>query len=425
MRTISKVQEKSSKSLGDFLLCVYFLEIPNRENMLQDKKIAIVCDWIKDWGGAELVLSHILEVFPQADIYTSVFWQEKNPVFEGRKITTSFIQKIPFLNKSHKLALTLRPLAFESFDLSEYDIVISSTSAESKGVITKPDCLQICYCHTPTRYFWSHYHEYMSMMEFGILNPLAKWLMPKLIHKLRIWDFCAAQRPDYFLANSENTAARIKKYYDREATVLYPGIEIPQDSSHIHTTPLSTLSCQERWDSFYLAVGRCIPYKKFDLLVEAFNGNGKKLICVTNTDNKLYKKLKKISGPNIEWKLGISRDETQALFASAKAFLFPPEEDFGLVPLEAMAHGTPVIAYGKGGALETVVPKETGLRWDRSQATGLFFMEQTPESLNAAIEQFETMSFDSEAIKKHAKTFSKEVFQEKLVKFIQEKLISE
>lgn len=303
----------------------------------RDKKIAIICDWIKDWGGAELVLSHMLEIFPQADIYTSVFYQEKNPVFQGRNITTSFIQKIHFLNKGHKLALTLRPVAFESFDLSSYDIVISSTSAESKGVITKPNCLHICYCHTPTRYFWSHYHEYMSMLEFGFLNPLAKWLMPKLIGPLRKWDFIAAQRPDYFLANSHNTAQRIKKYYKREAEVLYPGIELSGDRSH--ETGLKK--------DFYLAVGRCIPYKKFDLLVNAFNTNGKKLICVTNTDNTLYRKLKKLSKPNIEWKLGISRDKTQELFASARAFLFPPEEDFGLVPLEAQAYGTPVIAYGK------------------------------------------------------------------------------
>ena len=250
-------------------------------------------------------------------------------------------------------------------------------------------------------------------MEFGVLNPLARWVMPKLIHKLRKWDFCAAQRPDYFLANSENTAARIKKYYGRESKVIYPGIEIPWDRSQ------ETGLMQD----FYLAVGRCIPYKKFDLLVEAFNQNGKKLVCVTNTDNKLYRKLQKISETNIEWKLDISRDETQELFANAKAFLFPPEEDFGLAPLEAMAHGTPVIAYGKGGALETVVSNETGLGWDRSQAaTGLFFTEQTPESLNRAIEQFEIMQFDEEYIKKHAAKFSKEIFQEKFIEYIEEKL---
>jgi hypothetical protein len=141
-------------------------------NNIQDKKIAIVCDWIKDWGGAEIVLTQLMEAFPNADIYSSIFFQEDNPLFKKRNVYMSFIQKIPLFNRSHKLALLLRPQAFESFDLSSYDVVISSSSAESKGVITKPDCLHICYCHTPTRYFWSHYEEYLSMMEFGILNPL-------------------------------------------------------------------------------------------------------------------------------------------------------------------------------------------------------------------------------------------------------------
>ena len=279
------------------------------------------------------MLEQMMELFPGADIYTSVFWQQDNPLFEGRTVTSSFIQKLPLLNKSHKLALTLRPQAFEGFDLRSYDIVISSSSAESKGVITKPGCLQICYCHTPTRYFWSHYDEYLSMMEFGLLNPLGKWIMPKLISKLRRWDFAAAQRPDYFLANSKNTQKRITQYYKRDSTVLYPSIDIFQ-------FPL-----QEAKQDYYLAVGRCIPYKKFDLLVETFNASGKKLVIATNTDNKLYKKLKKISKDNIEWKMSLPRVEIIELYASAKCFVFPPEEDFGLVPVEAQACGTPVIAY--------------------------------------------------------------------------------
>ena len=375
-------------------------------NTLKNKKIAIVCDWIKDWWGAELVLTHMLEIFPDADIFTSVFWQEWNPVFEGRKITTSFIQKIPILNKSHKLALTLRPLAFERFDLSAYDIVISSTSAESKWVITKPECLHICYCHTPTRYFWSHYHEFRDMMEFWILNPLAKCMMPAVVHKLRQWDFCAAQRPDIFLANSKNTQTRITKYYKRESIVLYPWIDI--------NCSLFPLRAKERiqdrnWD-FYLSVGRCIPYKKFDLLVDAFNKNGKKLVLVTNTDNALYKKLKAQSKSNIIWKLNISREETVKLYSQARAFVFPPEEDFGLVPLEAQACGTPVIAYEKWGALETVI------EWK----TGVFFDAQTSENLNRALEYFETLEFDSQAIRQHAEKFSKAVFQQNLLGVIAE-----
>lgn len=367
---------------------------------LENKKIAIVCDWIKDWWWAELVLAQLLEIFPKADIFTSVFFQKENPIFKWRKITTSFIQKIPILNKSHKLALTLRPRAFESFDLSNYDIVISSTSAESKWVITKPETLQICYCHTPTRYFWSHYHEYLKMMEFGILNFLWKWLMPKIVHNLRIWDFCASARVDYFLANSQNTASRIKKYYGRKSDVIYPCIDTKK------------FELQEKKEDFYLYVGRCIPYKKFDLIVDAFNKNSKKIIIVTNTNNKLYKKLKSISKENITWKLSISREETRDLFKRAKAFLFPPEEDFWLVPIEAMASWTPVIAYWKWWALETVEDKKT---W-------LFFEKQTAESLNKAIEEFEKMKFDAKKIREYSLKFDKKEFEKNILKFVKEKL---
>ena len=366
----------------------------------QDKKIAIICDWINDWGWAEVVLEQLLEAFPNADIFTSVFWQQENPIFEWRKITTSFIQKIPFLNKSHKLALMLRPLAFESFDLSEYDVVISSTSAESKWVITKPDCLQICYCHTPTRYFWSHFHEYMNMLEFGILNPIGKWLMPKMVHKLRIWDFCASKRPDEFIANSYNTAGRIRKYYKREAEVIHPCI----DTSKFNIS-------EKSWD-YYFYIGRCIPYKKFDLLIDSFNKNGKKLIIATNTDNKLYRELKNKSKENIQWKFNASRNDIQKYFSEAKAFIFPPEEDFGLVPVEAMASWTPVIAYGKWWALETVI----------SEKTGIFFEKQTVESVNHAIEIFEWKKFDKMVIREHAEKFDKNVFKEKLYNFIENKL---
>lgn len=362
-------------------------------------RVAIVCDWIKDWGWAELVLSHLLEIFPEADIYTSVFFQENNPVFKDRKVVTSFIQKIAFLNKSHKLALTLRPLAFESFDLSWYDLVISSTSAESKWVITKPETLHICYCHTPTRYFWSHYHEYLNMMEFGLLNPLWKWLMPRIVHKLRQWDFVASKRPDYFIANSENTAKRIKKYYNRDAKVIYPGLD------------LSEFKIDNKKEDFYLYIGRCIPYKKFDLLVDAFNQNGKKIILVTNTDNKLYRALKSKSKENIAWKLNPTRYEIALLYSKAKAFVFPPEEDFGLVPLEAQVSGTPVIAYSKWGALETVIDGKTGI----------FFSEQTTESLNNAIDKFEDMKFDFVEVREHGEQFSKEKFKQDLLKFIEEK----
>lgn len=364
------------------------------------KKIAIVCDWIKDMWWAEVVLKQLTEIFPYADIFTSVFFTKNNEIFKGRKIITSFIQKIPFLNKSHKLALFLRPLAFESFDFSEYDIVISSSSAESKWVITKPNTVHICYCHTPTRYFWSHYHEYLNMMEFGILNFMWKWLMPKIVHKLRIWDFCAAQRPDYFIANSQNTLLRIKKYYNRKSEVIRPCIDT------------SEFIFNEEKKDFYLYIWRCIPYKKFDLIVDSFNENWKEIILVTNTDNKLYNNLKLKSKKNIKWKLNITSIEKKELYSNAKAFIFPPDEDFWIVPIEAMASWTPVIAYRKWWALETVIDLKT---W-------VFFDEQNIESLNTAIEKFEKMSFDYKEIRKHAEIFDIKIFKNKILEFIERKL---
>lgn len=369
-------------------------------DMLQNKKIAIICDWLKDFGWAEIVLEHLLEIFPQADIYTSVFFMKEKKIFQWRKIFTSFIQKIPLLGRSHKLALMLRPQAFESFDLSWYDIVISSSSAESKGVITKPDTIHICYCHTPTRYFWSHYHEYLSMMEFGVLNPLAKWLMPKIVHQLRLWDFYASKRVDYFLANSENTAKRILKYYKRESTTVYPWIDtekIPFDT-HKH--------------DYYFYNGRCIPYKKFDLVVDAFNKNGKKIIICTNTKNRLAKRLQKISKSNITWKFDLSNEEINTFLSQAKWFIFPPEEDFGLAPIFAMASGTPVIAYGKWWAKETI----------EAWKTGIFFENQTTRSLNNAIDEFERMQFDYEYIRNYSFKFDKTLFQTQILDFIKNKI---
>jgi len=351
-------------------------------------------------GWAELVLAQLLEIFPKADIYTSVFFQENNPIFQKRKIITSFIQKIPLLNKSHKLALFLRPIAFESFDFTWYDLVISSSSAESKWVITKPETLHICYCHTPTRYFWSHYHEYLNMMEFGLLNPLVKLIMPKIVHKLRQWDFVASKRVDYFIANSKNTANRITKYYKRESKVINPWIDLDE------------FELNEEKEDFYLYVWRCIPYKRFDLIVDTFNKNWKRLILVTNTDNKLYRSLKARSEENIEWRLNITKNELIGLYKNAKAFLFPPEEDFWIVPIEAQACGTPVIAFWKWWSLETVIEWKT---W-------IFFQKQTEESLQEAITKFELMMFNYNEIRKNSERFWKENFRKEILDFVNEKI---
>ena len=367
---------------------------------IDNKKIAIVCDWIKDMGWAETVLEQFLEIFPKADIFTSVFFQKNNVLFNKKTIKTSFIQKIPFLNKHHKLALIFRPLAFESFDLSKYDIVISSSSAESKWVITKPNCLHICYCHTPTRYFWSHYHEYLNMMEFWFFNFFWKIFAPRIIQKLRTWDFIASSRVDFFIANSINTSNRISKYYKRKSSVIYPCIDTKQ------------FIFNEKKQNFYFYIWRCIPYKKFDLIIDSFNKNWKKLILATNTNNKLYKKLKSKSNSNITWKLKITQEEKIQLYGSAKALLFPPEEDFWLVPIEAMACWTPVIAYKKWWAIETVIDWETGL----------FFEKQTVSSLNEKIKKFEKIKFDYKKIRNYSLKFDKKHFKSKILKFINEKI---
>ena len=366
---------------------------------LKHKRIAIVADWLIDFGWAELVISHLLEIFPDADIYTSVCFMN-HPMLAGRKIYTSWLQKIPFLNRRHKLAGILRPFAFRSFDLSQYDIILSSSSAESKhaGYIKRwTQTKHFCYCHTPIRYYWSHYEEYRNMMEFWFLNPIARFMLDSLIWCLRKLDFEAAQKVDYFIANSKNTAQRIWKYYKKESEVIYPGV----DKKKI-------VRLQEKWN-FYLGLGRCIPYKKFDLLVDAFNTNGRQLILCTATDTPLFRELKTKSKSNIEWRFQVSNKEKDTLMSTAKAFLFPPEEDFWLVPIEAMMNGTPVIAYKKGWALETVIEKKTGI----------FFNEQTTESLNRAIEEFENQKWNSDEIQKRGEEFSKETFQRKICEYLQ------
>ncbi len=367
-----------------------------------EKKIAIVADWLIDFGWAELVLSHLLELFPEADIYTSVSFME-HPMLKGRKIYTSWLQKIPFFNKKHKLSGVLRPWAFRSFDLSKYDLVLCSSSAESKQVSLgkwrqkNQSTPVIVYCHTPIRYYWSHAKEYEDMMEFGVLNPLVKYIFRVVKSWMQKVDKNWADAVDYFIANSKNTQDRIHRYYKKESEVIYPGIDNQEQKSTKNTI-----------GNYYISVGRCIPYKKFDLLVDTFNKNKKYLILCTATDTPLFRELKKKSKPNIKWKFRVSNEEKNSLIANAQAFLFPPEEDFGLVPLEAMSIWTPIIAYGKWGALETVIDGKTGI----------FFTPQTPEALNEAIERFEKLSFEKQIIRKHAETFSKEQFQEKILTFI-------
>ncbi len=362
--------------------------------MLENKRIAIVADWLTDRGGAERVVLELAEMFPQADIVTTVYKEESFPELANRNVITSYLQKWP-LKFKHQLFVWARPQAVESLNLDNYDLVISSSSAEAKGVITKPETLHICYCHTPTRYFWSHYHAYLNQSEFGILDKVIKFFVPLLIHNLRIWDSVAAQRADVLAANSINTQQRIKKYYKRDSAVIYPPVDVKRFK----------LSTQD--DGYYIVLGRQIAYKRTDLVVEAFNQTGKKLIVIgsgpelTRLENLAISK-------NIKFLGRISDEETTRYLENCTALIFPQEEDFGIVPLEAMACGKPVIAFNKGGARETVI----------HGSTGLLFNEQTPESLIVALQQFETMSFDPILCRQQAEKFSSDIFKTNFLNFI-------
>lgn len=352
-------------------------------------RVAVVADWITDFGGAERVTRDILDTFPQADLVTSVYFPRNEKTFSDRKIITSFLQKIPFLGRRHKLIPFLRRHAFETIDLSDYDLVISSSSAESKGIITRPDTIHICYCHTPTRYLWSHAEDYLKNPGFGWLDFLARPMARAWAHTARLWDWAAAQRVDFFLANSKTTAARIAKYYGRSSQVIHPSIALDQFSV-----------CREKKD-FYVALGRVVPYKRFDLLVDSFNRTGRRLVIIAGIKNRLAMDLVARSDDNIEWIFGARDEEVREMIGSARGLIFPQEEDFGIVPLEAMACGTPVIAYGRGGALETVT----------KGVSGVFFDQQSVVAIHSTLKDFESRHWDPFAIRESVRGFDTTEFQ--------------
>lgn len=351
-------------------------------------KVAIVHDWLVSYAGADRVVDCMHHVFPDAPIYTLVYDKDKMPAwFRDYDIRTTWIQKLPFATKLYKKLLPLMPGAFEALDLSEYDLVLSSSSSCSKGVITRPDAVHICYCHTPIRYVWDFYYTYRANA-----NPLVRAVMPGQMHKLRQWDKCAADRVDYFIANSRYIAQRIKKYYRRDSDVIYPCV-------HINQSPFV-----EKED-FYLVVGRFTWYKRIDLAVAACTKLSRRLVVIGSGDEE--SRLRAIAGPTVEFKGGgLSDEEVRDYYLRAKAFLFPGEEDFGITPVEAQSAGTPVLAYGRGGACETV---EDG-------RTGLLFHAQTVDSLAECIEKFEAegVACTKEEIRAHSLRFSEERFEAQL-----------
>lgn len=357
-------------------------------------RIAIVHDWMVSPGGGEKTVYAMHKIWPDAPIFTAAYAPEKFPEFAQADVRPTWLNRISLVKKKHQLFSLPRAWAFKMLDLSAYDVVISSSSAESKYIKTGPDTVHICYCHTPTRYYWSDYEWYLSHFPIARLQWLVRLVMPFIIGALRRMDFNAAQKVDHFIANSTNVRERIKRFYKRDSVVIYPPIE-----TNRFTQPHKT-------QDYYLIVGRQVAYKRLDLAVDAFNELGFKL-KVVGAGEEIARQQPR-SKPNIEY-VGRPSDQVVAdLYAGAKAFIFPPEEDFGMVPVEALSSGTPVIAYAKGGALEYVVEGETGT----------FFTEQTPEALAAAVHRFESMTFSEKTLRAKAASFDEAVFAKKLQEFV-------
>ncbi|PIR94338.1 glycosyltransferase family 4 protein [Candidatus Falkowbacteria bacterium CG10_big_fil_rev_8_21_14_0_10_39_11] len=348
-------------------------------------KIALVHDHLNQNGGAEKVLEALHELFSDSPTYTLVYDRKKiNININHEKIRTSFIQKFPFGVKKFEWFLIFMPAATENYDLSEFDIVISSASAFSKGIITKPETLHICYCHTPTRYLWTDSINYVKELRHG---PIIKRTLPLVLTKLRQWDRLAAERVNLFIANSNEVKKRIKKYYRHDSIIIFPPVDT-------YKYQIST-----NLEDYYLAGGRLVPYKRFDLAIHTFNRLGFKLKIFG--DGPMLKDLKKMAGPTIEFLGTISDFEKIKLYENCRAFIHPQVEDFGITAVEAMAAGRPVVAYGKGGSLDTIIDGQTGV----------LFHEQNWETMADTLLRFDHTKFNPEFIKNHAEQFDKSVFQ--------------
>ncbi len=372
---------------------------------MKSMKVAIVCDWLVTLGGAEKVLAELFQCFPHADLFSVIDFLENNQrdFILGKISQTTFIQKLPFAKKKYRHYLPLMPLAIEQLDLSAYDLIISSSHAVAKGVITGPHQKHISYVHSPMRYAWDLQHQYLK--ESGLDKNIKGYFARYFLHKLRQWDSRSANGVDHFIANSHYIAKRIQKTYRRSAEVIYPPVNISQ------FTPYHAK------ENFYLTASRMVPYKKIDLIVESFAAMPDKKLIVVG-DGPDYQKIQRKTAANIKL-LGYQPNSVLInLMQRAKAFVFAAEEDFGIVPLEAQACGTPVIAYGKGGALETVRDLS------QEKSTGIFFHTQTTNALCHAIEQFErhASSFCVEHCVENASRFSPEKFRDAFQCFVKEKL---
>lgn len=363
-------------------------------------KTALIHDHLAQDGGAEKVLQVLADMFQDAPIYTLLYEKKNIDRYAGRQVAASIIQKLPGGVKHYQWYLFFMPIAVEFFDLGGYDLVISDTSSFAKGVITKPDCLHICYCHTPTRYLWSDTHEYLNELKY---NKWFKKIISLVISRIRLWDRAAADRVDFFIANSATVQKRIMKYYRRESVVIYPPVE---------TEKFSIIDPAEyaQSEKYFLAGCRLAPYKRIDIVIEAFNKLGGDYKLKIFGDGVDLKRLKNIAGDNknIEFLGRVTEEEKARLYQGAEAFINPQEEDFGITAVESMASGRPVIAYRKGGATETIIEGKTGA----------FFDIQTAEELEQAIRNFRAAAYAPKEIRAHAEQFSVENFKNQMNEFI-------
>jgi glycosyltransferase involved in cell wall biosynthesis len=362
-------------------------------------KTALIHEWLSTIGGSEKSLEAIYEVFP-SPIYTLVADKNKlkSTSFKEAEIRTSFIQKLPFAKRKYRSYLGLFPLAVEQFDLSDYDVILSSSHCAAKGVLTRGDQLHICYCYSPMRYAWDLYHNYLT--QANLSRGLKSLIARKILHKMRIWDVISSNRVNYFIAISHHIAKRIKKIYNRESVVIYPPVDIGR------------FEVQSEKENFYVTASRLVPYKMISLIVKAFAQMPDKKLVVIG-DGPEFMKIKQYAANNIEIMGYQPFTVLKDYLGRAKAFVFAAEEDFGILPVEAQACGTPVIAYGKGGALETIIPGKSGL----------FFNRQDEESLIDAVGKFETLEgrFHPHSIRKSIEKFSRDRFKKEIRIFVADK----
>ncbi|HEY7351017.1 MAG TPA: glycosyltransferase [Ktedonobacterales bacterium] len=354
-------------------------------------KVALVHDYLNQMGGAERVLLALHGLYPHAPIFTSIYDPERvDPAFRRLDIRSSFMQRLPFVSKHHQSFLMLYPLAFERLDLRDYDLILSSSSAFAKGVVSRPDALHICYCHTPMRWAWS----YQDYIEHEKLCPPARVFLPFFIRRLRQWDQATAGRVDHFIANSPGVAQRIAAYYRHDATVIPPPVETAR------------YSISPTQDDYFLVISRLAPYKRIDIAIEAFNRLRLPLKIIGVGRDRA--RLERFAGPTIEFLGWLPDQQARQYLAQCQALIHPGAEDFGLTPLEAQASGRPVIAYGAGGALTSVL----------DGVTGIFFHERSPGALAEAVAAFRPDQFDPLVIRRHAEDFDIARFQRRITEFI-------